>query len=78
MTNNYNVILSKTSYNKGEFNESVYNYEFQTYEEALEKYEDLVVSESKHISGLFFVKSDATIVVYDQYKQIRRRLKISN
>lgn len=78
MSNNYRVVLTKTTCNKGEYDESMYDYEYYTYEEALEKYEELVASESRHISNLTFIKCDATIVVYDKSKQIRRRIRIAN
>lgn len=78
MLNHYAVVLSKTCCNKGEYDESMYDYYYTTYEEALDKYDELVASESKHISGLTFVKCDATIVVYDKSKQIRRRVRIAN
>ena len=78
MSNNYKVILSKTSCNKGEYEQVEYDFTNETYEDALNRYDGLVASESKHISGLTFIKSDATIVVLDPLGSIKRRVRIAN
>ena len=77
MKQNFSVSISKTSWNNGDFKESTIYWEYQSFDEARAKYDELVSEQSVHIATLTFVKVDAVIKMCCE-TEILYRVKISN
>jgi poly-D-alanine transfer protein DltD len=76
-TFNYNVTSSKTTFWKGEWEEKSHCWEYETFQEAHDKYEKLVTEHSVHVGTLTHVKVDQEIKMCFK-TQIQYRVRISN
>jgi hypothetical protein len=77
MERNYSVSMNTTSHFELEYKQRAVSFEFKTWEEAHEKYKELVADESAHVSTLNSVRSSVTITMAHK-DSIQYRVNIYN
>jgi len=77
MKQNFGVSLSKTSWNNGDYKESTIVWDYQSFDEARAKYDELVSEQSVHVATLTFVKVDAVIKMSFETETLYR-VRIAN